>query len=201
MACNHSGSCELFPLMAMEPALNLWKKHYCDDKFDSCARYQLSMESKPVPLTLLPNGKQLAPRSKEEINAAALFNAIEKGRVPLIKSMIKTGIAKMAAQTSHGMSPLMAAAKVGNAEIVNLMLDNGCNPWRKNPEGYTALDIATAEGNEDCIQILRQKMEATTPDDYAQLPATTIDDEGEESVEETRNNIVSVLKKLNPFAR
>ena len=137
MACNHSDACQLFPLMAMEPALNLWKKHYCDGSFDSCARYQLSTESKPVPLTLLPNGKQLAPRNREQINAAALFNAIEKGRVTLIKSMIKTGIAKMAAHTSHGLSPLMAAAKVGNVEIVNLMLEHGCNPWRSLPHGLT----------------------------------------------------------------
>ena len=118
MACNHSGSCELFPLMAMEPALNLWKKHFCDGSFNCCARYQLSLNSKPVPLTLLPNGKQLAPRSREQINTAALFNAIEKRRVPIIKSMIKTGIAQMAAQTSHGLNPLMAAARVGNVEIV-----------------------------------------------------------------------------------
>ena len=201
MACNHSGSCELFPLMAMEPALNLWKKHYCDGNFTGCSRYQLSIKSKPVPLTLLPNGKQLAPRSREEINAAALFNAIEKGRVHLIKSMIKTGVAKTAAQTSHGLSPLMAAAKVGNVEILNLMLDHGCNPWRKNPDGHTALDIATAEGHENCIHVLRQKMESSTPDDYAQYPATTVEDEGEETVEETKNNIVHFLKKLNPFAR
>ena len=201
MACNHSESCQLFPLMAMEPALNLWKKHYCDGSFDSCARYQLSVDSKPVPLTLLPNGKQLAPRSREQINAAALFNAIEKGRVPIIKSMIKTGIATMSAQTSHSMSPLMAAAKVGNADIVNLMLEHGCNPWRKNPDGNTALDIATAGGHEDCIHALQQKMESTTPDDYGQLPATTLEDEGQETVEEARENIISVLKKLNPFAR
>ena len=196
MACNHSGSCELFPLMAMEPALNLWKKHFCDGAFNNCARYQLSVNSQPVPLTLLPNGKQLAPRSREEINAAALFNAIEKGRVPIIKSMIKTGVAQMAAHTSHGLSPLMAAARVGNAEIVTLMLEHGCNPWRKNPEGNTALDMAVANGHEDCIDILQQKMKITTPQDYAQLPATTI----EEDTEEARNNIVSVLKKLNPFA-
>lgn len=196
MACNHSSSCELFPLMAMEPALNLWKKHFCDGAFNNCARYQLSLNGQTVPLTLLPNGKQLAPRSREEINAAALFNAIEKGRVPIIKSMIKTGVAQMAAHTSHGLSPLMAAARVGHADIVSLMLEHGCNPWRKDPEGNTALDMAIANGHETCIDILQQKMKKTTPQDYVQLPATTVEDDAEE----TRNNIISVLKKLNPFA-
>jgi hypothetical protein len=44
-------------------------------------------------------------------------------------------------------------------------------------------------------------MQSTTPDDFAQLPATTVEDEGEESVEETKSNIISVLKRLNPFSR
>ena len=86
----------------------------------------------------------------------------------------------------------MAAARVGNAEIVTLMLEHGCNPWRKNPEGNTALDMAIANGRGACIDILQQKMKTTTPQEYAQLPATTV----EEDDEETRNNIV----KLNPFA-
>ena len=47
----------------------------------------------------------------------------------------------------------------------------------------------------------KQKMESTTPDDYGQLPATTLENEGEETEEEAKQNIVSVLKKLNPFAR
>jgi hypothetical protein len=44
-------------------------------------------------------------------------------------------------------------------------------------------------------------MESSTPDDYGELPATTLENEGEESVEEAKENIISVLKKLNPFAR
>ena len=95
----------------------------------------------------------------------------------------------------------MAAAKVGNVEIVELMLGHGCNPWRKDPDGNTALDIATASGHQDCIQILQQKMEHSSPDDYGELPATTLENEGEETEDEAKQNIISVLKKLNPFAR
>lgn len=194
MACNYSSSCELFPLMAMEPALNLWKKHFCEGVFNNCARYRLSHNSKPVPLTLLPNGKQLAPRSREKINSVALFNAIEEGRVPIIKSMIKTGVAKMKTQTSRGLIPLMAAARTGNVEIVTLMLEHGCNPWRKDAEGNTALDIAIANGYEACIDILLQKMRTTDPQDHAQLPATTTVDD----VAETRSNVVSIFKNSIP---
>ncbi len=197
MACNHSASCELFPLMAMEPALQLWKKHYCDGQFERCARFQLSLKGNTVPLTLLPNGKQLAPRSKEQINSAALFNAIEKGRLPMIKSMIKTGIAQIQAQTSDGLSPLMAAAKVGHADIVMLMLEKGCSPWKKNRQGETALDIARKQGHEDCVVLLEQKMAAVREDEYATSDSTA--EEAPMTDEETRNSVVSFLKSLNPF--
>lgn len=196
MACDQSSSCGLFPLMAMDPALILWKKHFCDSVFSSCARYQCSLKSQVVPLTLLPNGKHLAPRSRDEINVAALFNAIEKGCVPIIKSMIKTGVAKIAAQTSRGLSPLMVAARVGNAEIVALMLNHGYNPWRKNPDGDTALDLATIAGHEACMDILLRKMKTTNPDDYARLPATI----AESDIEEANGNVVYMLKRLNPYA-
>jgi len=197
MACNHSTSCELFPLMAMEPALQLWKKHYCDGRFERCARFQLALKGNTVPLTLLPNGKQLAPRSKEQINSAALFNAIEKGRLGMIKSMIKTGIAQMQAQTSDGLSPLMAAAKVGHANIVALMLEKGCNPWNRNRQGETALDIATRQGHAECIALLEQKMATTRAADYAKTDAA--ESAAAMTEEETRSSIVSFLKNLNPF--
>ena len=193
MACNHSCSCELFPLMVMEPALNLWKINFCDGTFNNCARYQLSHNGKSVPVTLLPNGKQMAPRSRDEINTAAFFNAIKKDRVNIIKSMIKTGIAKLADKTSHGLSPLMAAAQGGNVEITTLLLDHGCNPWRKNLEDNTALDLATINGHEACMEVLLQKMKTTTSEDYQQLFAISADD----NVTETKSNVVDIMKIFN----
>jgi ankyrin repeat protein len=181
----------------MEPALRLWKKHYCDGQFDRCARFQLSLKGNTVPLTLLPNGKQLAPRSKEQINSAALFNAIEKGRLAMIRSMIKTGIAQMQAQTSDGLSPLMAAAKVGHADIVALMLEKGCNPWNRNRQGETALDIATKQGHAECVALLEQKMATTRAEDYE--TGDSAPEETPMTEEETRTSIVSFLKNLNPF--
>ena len=122
MACSHTSNCQLYPLLAMEPALLLWKKHYCENDFEKCKRYHFSLEGKVVPLTLLPNGKMLEKRTTTEINTAALFNAIEKKRIPVVKSIIKTGIKGKNLQTSEGLSPLMAAASVGSETLVELML-------------------------------------------------------------------------------
>lgn len=200
MSCSHATSCELYPLMAMEPALNLWKNHFCDGDHEKCARFQLSLSGKAVPLTLLPNGKQLAPRSKTEINASALFNAIQKQRVPMIRSMLKTNIDPKNAVTSDGTTPTMAAAAIGNVEILNLLLEKGCNPFSKNKVGETALDIAVKSGHAECESILRDAMSSSNPEEFSQqdhsLPAVSNDEEDDK---QTRESVIGFLKKLNPF--
>ncbi|HEB66599.1 MAG TPA: ankyrin repeat domain-containing protein [Gammaproteobacteria bacterium] len=200
MSCSHSSSCELYPLMAMEPALKLWKQHFCEGQYEKCARYALSKEGKPVPLTLLPNGKQLAPRSKDEINAAALFNAIQKHRLPLIRSMFKTGVANTEASLSDGCTPLMAAATLGHADIVEFLLAQNANPYRKNKDGQTALQLATAAGHAECAALIEQAMQAHSPDEYAS-PAAGKDgaESDDEAGEKETSSIVGFLRRLNPF--
>jgi len=184
--------------MAMEPALKLWKQHYCEGNFEKCARYVLSKEGKPVPLTLLPNGKQLAPRSKDEINAAALFNAIQKHRLPLIRSMYKTGVANTEATISDGTTPLMAAAGLGHVDIVEFLLERNANPFRRNKAGQTARDLAEAGGHAECVARLDAAMQAHSPGDYdssEQFEASTDESTGEKE----GSSIVAFLRKLNPF--
>jgi hypothetical protein len=60
MACAHEKSCPLFP--ELRSTLETWRMVYCDDeaKWMTCARYVLASQGRVVPLTLLPNGKNLA---------------------------------------------------------------------------------------------------------------------------------------------
>ncbi len=199
MSCSHSSSCELYPLMAMEPALKLWKQHYCEGQYEKCARYALSKEGKPVPLTLLPNGKQLAPRSKDEINAAALFNAIQKHRLPLIRSMYKTGVARTEATISDGTTPLMAAASLGHADIVAFLLEQNANPFRKNKAGKTAVDLASEAGHVECVNLIQAAMQAHSPDEYATPEPAAAARAGAEDDDKGESSIVAFLRKLNPF--
>jgi len=201
MSCSHSTSCELFPLLAMEPALKLWKSHFCDGDHEKCARYQLALSGKAVPLTLLPNGKQLAPRSKDEINASALFNAIQKQRVPMVRSILKTTVDPKHAVTSDGTTPVMAAAAVGNIEILGMVLDQGCNPFSKNKAGETALDIAVRSGHAECEAMLRDRMSSSSAGDYAQPEVARSVAENDDAEEHTRASVVRLLKKLNPFKK
>jgi len=199
MSCSHSTSCELYPLMAMEPALKLWKQHFCEGQYEKCARYALSKAGKPVPLTLLPNGKQLAPRSKDEINAAALFNAIQKHRLPLIRSMFKTGVANTEATLSDGCTPLMAAATLGHADIVEFLLIQNANPYRKNKEGKTALQLASAGGHAECVALIEQAMQTHSPDEYAVPESAAERTDDATAAEKEASSIVGFLRRLNPF--
>jgi hypothetical protein len=67
--CQHATTCPLFP--RLHHSLTGWKTAFCDSEEAShgCARFQLSLTGKPVPLGLLPNGKVVS--MGEEIKKTA----------------------------------------------------------------------------------------------------------------------------------
>lgn len=65
MACSRKDSCELFPLIEINGALKIWQSFYCNGNFQTCVRYQLGLEGKSIPASLLPNGKNLDISAKE----------------------------------------------------------------------------------------------------------------------------------------
>jgi ankyrin repeat protein len=146
MACTHVDSCELFAQFALNPALKVWQFHYCDQDFKRCARYQLSLTGAAVPLNLLPNGSRVeAARSDADYGATAIFNAILKRRMPMIESLLRTGM-DINIRDSRGMTPLMAAAATGDVEIVKFLLKKKAAPQLKSTAGETAYEIATRAG-------------------------------------------------------
>lgn len=56
LSCSHTSTCPLFPLL--NASLASWRSSYCDDDvaWKGCARHKRSMQGRPVPLALLPNG-------------------------------------------------------------------------------------------------------------------------------------------------
>lgn len=201
MDCTHSKNCQLYAQFAMDPSLRLWKQRYCVAEFKQCARYQLALEGKSAPLTLLPNGRRVKQRSKEQISAAALFNAILKQRVPMVKSMLKTGLPSERVMSSDGMTPLMVSATVGNVELAEIMLEHGCNPYAKNANGETALDIALCSGFEDCARIIEKAQATMTAGEY-EARHKNLGKETKTSHSEKTGFFgkTGFFRKLNPFA-
>jgi hypothetical protein len=60
MSCAHASTCPLYALFTVKASLRVWQIHYCDGRFEDCARLKLAKAGEAVPAELLPNGKRLA---------------------------------------------------------------------------------------------------------------------------------------------
>lgn len=164
MSCSHVINCELFVQFALNPALYIWKDHYCEGDYASCARYQSSGAGEPVPLTLLPNGKIVSVAlTGSRAGETALFNAILKNRVRMLGSLLKVGV-DINAKNIEGVTPLMVGAELGFDEIVEFLLQHGADVEQKNNEGKTALDIAVAGRHDQIVsQLVQHSAKSLSP--------------------------------------
>lgn len=195
MPCTHTTDCQLFPQFAAEPALKIWKQHYCEGDFKKCARYQRSLTGASVPLELLPNGKELhVERSKDEMDVNILFNAIQKNRVSMVQSIYKTKISAKGIRNSAGVTPLMYAAELGNLEMVDLLVKLGCNPHTKNNTGKNAAEIAVDNGHIKCVQVIEQAMKTIPVSGSANHRSKNDDDE-------SMSQVLKFLRMFNPFKK
>jgi len=129
------------------PALRLWQQHYCDADFKRCARYQMALDGRPVPLNLLPNGKKVElPRDEVAYKATALFNAILKGRENMVLSFLRSGL-DVNTKDAQGATGLMVAASTGNIEMARLLLNAGADPSLRSKGGKTATELAREDGH------------------------------------------------------
>ncbi len=64
--CPNMAGCALFPLLSKPGYLRVWQISYCEADYTKCERYRKSLHGQHVPLTLLPNGKELAVLARLE---------------------------------------------------------------------------------------------------------------------------------------
>jgi hypothetical protein len=57
--CPLTTSCALFLRFSLRASLAIWRQNYCDGPYEACARYRTSLERRPIPDLLLPNGREL----------------------------------------------------------------------------------------------------------------------------------------------
>lgn len=154
MSCSHIKSCELFVQFALNPALDVWKEYYCEADYKKCVRFQNALKNQPIPLTLLPNGRMVSnSRSREELEATVIFNAVLKNRTHMMGSLIRAGV-NVDLKNIEGMTPLMAAAEIGNEQAVKILLQFNADMTETNEAGETAYDIAVRCGHHDVARLL-----------------------------------------------
>lgn len=157
MACSHISGCELFVQFALNPALEIWKKAYCNSDYAVCARYKTAKMGQTVPLSLLPNGIKIQThRSQDELVATALFNCIEKDRLRMAGSLIRSVGVDINACNVEGTTALMAAIELGSVEMIELLLSLEPDTTMTNIHGQTAYHLAVEKNDPERIKLLER---------------------------------------------
>ena len=86
----------------------------------------------------------------------ALMWATSEKHLTIVKALVAAG-ADVRARTSGGFSPLLFAARQGDAESGAVLLDAGADPNDRARDGSTALVIAVASGREDMAVLLLER--------------------------------------------
>jgi len=147
----------LFVQFALNPALEIWKSAFCNGDYEACARYKTAKTGQPAPLSLLPNGKRVqVSRSQDELKSTALFNCIEKNRVRMAGSIIKTTGLDINSCNVEGTTALMAAVENGSIEMITLLLSFNPDTKMKNVYGQTAYDLAVEKNEPGRIKLLAE---------------------------------------------
>ncbi len=129
--------------------------------------------------------------SKEYIFDNLLY-AVSTGNLDEITRCIKNG-AEINKQDKGGYTPLMLAARMGMEESVELLLNNGADPWILDNSGKTAAGIARDAGFERIADIIEEH--ANSIGDY-DIPESVKEAAIDAFVEEKAEEIRKKLKRL-----
>lgn len=88
-----------------------------------------------------------------------MLKAVREGKLPLLKSMMKSAPDPDASIVENGLSvtALRLASSMGRAEFVTYLLGRGAKPGSANEEGQTALMMAAENGHDAVVNLLREK--------------------------------------------
>ncbi len=102
----------------------------------------------------LPTGLEPKQVAKTAYGAKALFHAVLKGNVPVVQSLIDSGV-NVNVRTVSGKTPLMASAFRGYTDIAQLLISAGADIHSMDREGNTALTVAQNHGFSRIVALLK----------------------------------------------
>jgi len=134
MACSHTTTCPLFPLISVNSALKVWKTFYCEGKYNNCARFNLSKTGQSVPVNLLPNGKSLSVTGMATGDASSSSSSaavVERAAPQIIQEMASIELdEEVSTKIEHGISRPAAKAPARSASVpVATATDSNASSW------------------------------------------------------------------------
>jgi ankyrin repeat protein len=105
---------------------------------------------------------QFLVERKAEINKpgwTALHFGAANGHVQVVRFLLERH-AYIDAESPNGTTPLMMAARQGQATVARLLLDEGADPTPRNQSGFDAAAYARAAGNPELAAYLAQQADA-----------------------------------------
>ena len=97
-----------------------------------------------------------APNAKNELGRTALMFASSKGFSAIVRNLLARGADPNVAPTdAQGWTGLMVAARTGQLETVQMLLNNGADAAAKDKNGATALSLAEAQGHSNVARVLK----------------------------------------------
>ncbi len=99
-------------------------------------------------------GEDKEAESMPSIGSEALYTAIEKGDVAMVRLLVEAGADVNAAEGFGGNTPLHEAVEQGDAEIVKILVEAGADVEAKGYFDRTPLSLAAEEGAAEIMQIL-----------------------------------------------
>ena len=107
------------------------------------------------------DGEDKEAASTPSVGSEALYTAIEKGDVDMVRLLVEAGADVNAAEGFGGNTPLHEAVKKGDVEIVKLLVAAGADVEAKGYFDRTPLSLAAEEGATEIMRILLGLGEST----------------------------------------
>ncbi len=148
-----------------------------DDDGDSAIMFAITHDNAEMMQDLLLHNADVNITDKR--GATPLMRAASLGKSELVRLILSKKLnlnVKIDAVDNDFFSALMIAAKLGNLETVEILINAGADPDKKSSYGATALSLATAGGHTAIVKLLNpsKSSEGIVPEPVVSTPTATL---------------------------